>query len=79
MKGDLILHEVHISGTIMIESGTDGISMGGNLGVMMNGLNPLQFSPLYQGLVEISTWVELRLMLWLEIFLARKTPSDRFE
>ena len=49
MKGYLILHVVHIAGTIMIESVIDGIPRGGHMGGMMIGLNPLQFVPLDKG------------------------------
>ena len=52
MRGDLILHVVHISGTIIIETEIDGISRGGDLGVMVSGVNHLQFVPLYQVSVE---------------------------
>ena len=54
----LILHVVHIVGTIMIESVIDGIPRGYNMGGMMILLNPLQFVLLYKGAEKISTGVE---------------------
>ena len=63
----LILHVVHIAGTIIIKSGIDGTSKGviwDNMGGIMRVLNPLQFVPLYKGAEEISTGVELCLRLW---------------
>ena len=49
MRGDLILHVVHITGTKMIEAVIDGLPEGDNLVGIMRGFNPLQFVPLYQG------------------------------
>ena len=46
MKGELILHVVHIVGTRMIDPGIDGLSRGNNLGGIMRGLEPLKFLPL---------------------------------
>ena len=45
MKGDLILHIVHIAVTQMIEVVIDSLSKGKNLGGMVRGLNPLKFVP----------------------------------
>ena len=41
MRRYLILHVVHIAGTIIIESGIYGISRGNNTGGMLRVLNPL--------------------------------------
>ena len=49
MKGELILHIVHIVGTITINAGIDVISRGNNLGGMTRGLEPPQFVPLRKG------------------------------
>ena len=51
MRGELILHVIHISGTQMIEAGIDGLFRGNNLGGIMRGLNPLHFAPLDKGAV----------------------------
>ena len=79
MIGYFILRVVHIAVTIIIESGIDGISRGGNMAGMMKLLNPLEFFSLYKGAEEISTWVEPWLRLWWEESLANMTPSDWFE
>ena len=48
MRGNLILHVIHITGTSIIESGINGLSRVNNLVVMMRGLNPIQFLQLYK-------------------------------
>ena len=57
MRGYLIQHVVHIAGTIIIEAGIDGISMGNNLAGMMRVFNHLQFVPLDQRAEKGSTGV----------------------
>ena len=42
MRGNLILHVVHISGTRIIEADIDGLSRGNNLGGMIRGVKPLK-------------------------------------
>ena len=42
----MIQHVVHISETIIIESGIDGLSKTNAVRGLMRGLNPLQFVPL---------------------------------
>ena len=49
MRGYLIQHVVHITGTIMIESGIDGLSRTNTMRGLMIGLNPLQFVTLDKG------------------------------
>ena len=78
MKVYLILHVVHIVGTIIIESVIDVISRGYNMGGMMRSLNPLHFVLLYKGAEEISTGVEPWLRLWWGESLTNITPSDWF-
>ena len=48
MRGEMILHAIHITGTRMIEAGIDGIYRGDNLGGIVRGLNHLQSVPLYK-------------------------------
>ena len=55
IKGGIILYSIHISGTRMIEDVIDGLSKMKNLVGIMRGLNYLQFVPMGQGMVEIST------------------------
>ena len=64
IRGYLILHVVHILGTIMIGSLIDAISRGNSMGGTTRVLNPLQFVPLYKGAEEISTGVEPCIRLW---------------
>ena len=64
MRGEMILHVVHIAGTQMIEAGIDGLSRGKNLGGMMRGMNPLQFFLLDQGAVARSGKLELWIRTW---------------
>ena len=64
MRGYLIHNLVHIVGTIIIESGIDGISRGNNLVGMMRGLNPLHFVSLDQIAEEGSTGLEPWLRSW---------------
>ena len=79
MKVYLILHVVHIMGTIIIESVIDVISRGYNMEGMMRSLNPLHFVLLYKGAEEISTGVEPWLRFcWGEISKNMR-PSDWFE
>ena len=58
IKGEFILHIVHIAGMRKIETGIDGISICNNLGGVMRGLQPLQFFPLGKGSTEISDTLE---------------------
>ena len=51
MRGELILHVIHITCTQMIEAGIDGLSRENILRGVMRGINPLQFFPLDQGAV----------------------------
>ena len=55
MRGDLILHVVHIAETRITEAGIDKIYGVNNLGGIMRGLNPLQFFFLDQLAEERST------------------------
>ena len=53
----MIHHVVHITGTIIIESGIDGLSRTNTMRGLMRGFIPLQFVPLDKGTKEISTGV----------------------
>ena len=64
MKGELILHVVHIYGTRMIKSGIYGLCRGNNLGGMMRGLEALKVYPLGKGATERSDTLEPWLMSW---------------
>ena len=61
IRGELILHVIHIAGTRIIEAGIYSISSGNNLGGMMRGLNLSQFFPLDQGavvrLAKLEPWI----------------------
>ena len=79
MIGYLILNIVHIAGTIIIETVVDWLLRGNKLGLIIRGLNQLQFVSLYQGVVERSTTVGLWLRLrWVNSF-SRMSPSGWFE
>ena len=54
MRGDMVLHFIHVAGTQIIESGIDGLYRGDKLVGIMRGLKTLQFVPLYQGAVARS-------------------------
>ena len=64
MKGELILHIIHIVGTHMIEAGIDGLSRGNNFGGMMRGLNPLKCVPLGKGDMERSEKLDPWMRSW---------------
>ena len=71
MRGELILYVIYIVGTIMIQSGIDGIYRYNNLGGMMRKINPLHFFPLDQGAVVISAkWEPWISTWWGEIFIS---------
>ena len=61
MRGELILHIIHITGTRMIEARIDDIYRGINLGVTMRGLKTFQFVPLDQEavvrLAKLEPWI----------------------
>ena len=64
MKGELILHVVHMYGTRMIKSGIYGLCRGNNLGGMMRGPEPLKVSPLGKGATERFDTLEPWLLSW---------------
>ena len=64
MRGELILHILHISGTSMIESGIYGLYRGNNIEGKMRGLDPLQFVSLGKGDIEISDNLDIWLRSW---------------
>ena len=47
MKGDLILHVIHISGKRMIEFGVNGLSRGDTLEGITNGTPLIYFIPIF--------------------------------
>ena len=46
MRGDMLLHVVHIEGTGVIKEGIDRLSRGYDMGGVVRGLDRLQFFPL---------------------------------
>ena len=58
MKGSIIIHMVYTTGTIMIRDGIYELWIGNNLGGMIRGFNPLKFSPMDVGVVDISPGLE---------------------
>ena len=79
MRGELILHVIHIAGTRMVGVGIYGLSRDNNLGGIMRGMNPLHFVLLYQGavvrLAKLGPWISIR---WGEILSSLNT-KDWFE
>jgi hypothetical protein len=72
MKYDLVLHVVCISGTRMIQQGTDDLSQGGGMGpatrvVSLSGVVPLHFSVLEQSPVVLDWIRSLTGVLKLEV------------
>ena len=61
MKGNLILHVIHIAGTRMIKMGIDGLSRGDNHEGVASGKNMVEFMDLHLSAFERSP----RLMTWL--------------
>ena len=76
MRGDLILHFVHISGKGINEERIDELLMGNSLGGITRGLNPLQCVTIYQGAAKRSTEVEPWLMSWRGKILTMMILSD---
>ena len=64
VKGELILHIVHIVVPIMIEAGIYGLFRGNNLGGMMRGLDLLKIVLLGRGATEISEKFEPWISSW---------------
>ena len=64
MRGELILHVIHITCTQMIEAGIDGLSRGNNLGDVTRVINHLHFVPLYQGAVMILAKLDPWIRTW---------------
>ena len=64
MRGELILHVIHIAGTGIIGAGIDGLSRVNTLVGMIKELKPLQFVPLYQGALGNSAELEPWLRTW---------------
>ena len=79
IRGELILHVIHIADTRMTETGIYGLSRGDNLGEMMKGMNPLQFIVLYQGLVVKSAKLEPWISNWWGKLLTSLSVEDYFE
>ena len=71
MRGYFILRVVHIAGNTIIKAGIDVLLKVNNLGVIMRGFNPIQFVPIYQGVVERSTGVESWIRSWWVNILIR--------
>ena len=79
MRGELILHVIHIVGTGMIESGIDGLYRGSNLGRMTRVLNTLQFVPLDKEVVARSTKLESWIRMWWRDSLNSISAKDWFQ
>lgn len=58
MRGDFLLHVVHVSGKRMISQGTDGISRGDKSEGVMVGRSMLTYVPLHEGVLERSRGME---------------------
>src|SRR6056300_31347 len=54
MENDLILHVIHVSGTRMIQQGTDGISRADHSNGVMSGDNMVQHIPLHLDAIQRS-------------------------
>ena len=77
VRGNFILHTVHIAGTMMIEIGVDGLSRG------ETHLSALNFSfgdalPLHLSPLERSPCLEKRLSSWLDGDYQISTTSQWF-
>lgn len=55
MRGDFVMHVVHVSGLRMIQQGTDGISRGDKTEGVMGGGKMMDYVPLHLGVTERST------------------------
>ena len=66
MRGELILHVIHITGNRMIEAGIDSLSRESKLGGVMRGLHPFQFFLLYQGEIARLAKLEPLIRTWWE-------------
>jgi hypothetical protein len=62
MKGNLILHMIHVAGTRMQEEGADGASRGDHSTGAMNGTSVLNYVPLHRDAISlepgVKTWLE---------------------
>jgi hypothetical protein len=62
MKGNLILHMIHVAGTRIQEEGADGGSRGDHSTGAMNGTSVLDYVPLHRNALslepEVKTWLE---------------------
>jgi hypothetical protein len=62
MKGNLILHMIHVAGTHMHEEGADGASWEDHLTGAMNGTSVLTYVPLHRDALllepKVKTWLE---------------------
>ena len=66
MRGELILHVIHITGNRMIEAGIDSLSRESKLGGVMRGLHPFLFFLLYQGEIARLAKLEPLIRTWWE-------------
>ena len=65
MKGDLILHVIHVAGTRMIESGIDGLSRGDTSAGVMQGKQMISFVPISQSALERSKNLRCWIHSWV--------------
>ena len=79
MRGELILHVVHIEGKRTIEAEIDRLLRENNLGGMMIGVSPLKFVLFDEGGVERSPELEDWLISWWGDSIKKMQPSDWFE
>ena len=78
-KGFLILHVMHIAGTMMIKDGIDVLSIGNNLLGMTRRVNLLKIVPVDVGAVEILPGLEAWLRSWWGANLKNIQTSGWFE
>jgi hypothetical protein len=58
MKGNLVLHMIHVAGTRMQEEGADGESQGDHLTGAMNGTSVLSYVPLHRDALSLEPGVK---------------------
>jgi hypothetical protein len=79
MKYEIILHVIWISGTRMIQQGTDDLSRGGGAGLETQSLAMRGEVPLRQGALERNVLLELWIRIWVgEKGLVTLTPEGWF-
>jgi hypothetical protein len=67
MKYDLVLHVIWITGTRMIQQGTDGLSRVEEMGPATQGLSLVGVVPLHLGVLEQSSQVLEWIHIWADV------------